>query len=109
MSIEDALILSTLLGQTRLISEALEALSVYDNQRRPRTQRVVKASHDHGAMWSGRGAETGLNASKLEKDFARAWDFIHYFDVEAHRNGALKMLHDSLISRGTSNVKTQEA
>lgn len=105
MSIEDALILSTLLGQTKSISEALEALKVYENQRRPRTQHVVKASHDQGVMWSGRGSETGLNASKLERDFARGWDFIHYFDVEAHRDE--QMLHDSLERQGTSDIETQ--
>lgn len=88
-SLEDALILSTLLGQTRSTSEALIALKVYDNQRRSRIQHGVKASHDQGVMWSGRGSETGLDASKLEKDFARGWNFIHHFDVKAHSDEAL--------------------
>lgn len=100
MSIEDALILSTLLGQTKTSHESLQALRIYDSIRRPRTQRVVKASHDQGVMWSGRGSETGLDAAKLERDFSQGWDFIHYFDVEAHRNEAMQMLNDSL--RGQS-------
>lgn len=100
MSIEDALILSTLLGQTKTSHEAVDALKIYDTTRRPRTQRVVKASHDQGVMWSGRGSETGLDATKLERDFSRGWDFIHYFDVAAHRNEALQMLKDSLRGQG---------
>lgn len=95
MSIEDALILSTLLGQIKTSHEALDALKIYDRARRPRTQRVVKVSHDQGVMWSGRGSETGLDATKLERHFSQGWDFIHYFDVEAHRNEALQMLNDS--------------
>lgn len=100
MSIEDALILSTLLGQTRTSHEALDALRVYDSTRRPRTQRVVKASHDQGVMWSGRGSETGLDATKLERDFSRGWDFIHFFDVETHRDEALQLLKASLGGQG---------
>lgn len=101
MSIEDAFILSTLLGQAKKIHEALEALKVYDAVRRPRTQRVVTASHDQGVMWSGRGLETGLDASKLEQSFSRGWDFIHFFDVEAHRKEALQLLNDCLGKRGS--------
>lgn len=100
MSIEDALILSALLGQTKTSQEAQEALRIYDSTRRPRTQRVVRASHDQGVMWSGRGSETGLDATKLERDFSRGWDFIHFFDVEAHRNKARKILKESLRRQG---------
>lgn len=100
MSIEDVLILSTLLSQTKTPHEALDALRIYDSTRRPRTQRVVKASHDQGVMWSGRGSETGLDATKLERDFSRGWVFIHFFDVEAQRNEALQTLNDSLRGQG---------
>lgn len=104
MSIEDALILSMLLAQTKTTHEALEALKVYDSQRRPRTQRVVKANNDQGVVWSGRGSETGLDASKLERDLSRGWDFIHFFDVEAHRNEALRILNESLGRKGAPGV-----
>ena len=100
MSIEDALILSTLLGQTKTSHEAQEALRIYDSTRLPRTQRVVKASHDQGVMWSGRGSETGLDATKLERDFSREWDLIHYFDSEAHHNKALQILDNSVRGQG---------
>lgn len=100
MSIEDALILSTLLGRTETSREAQEALRIYGSTRRPRTQHVVRASHDQGVMWSGRGSETGLDATKLERDFSRGWDFIHFFDVEAHRNKAVKILRESLRRQG---------
>lgn len=95
MSIEDSLILSTLLGQAKTAHEATKTLGIYDTLRRSRTQRVVKASHEQGVMWSGRGSETGLDAAKLEAKFAHGWDFIHYFDLEAHRDEALEMLRCS--------------
>ena len=53
MSIEDSLILSTLLGRAKTPVEVLTALKVYDQVRRPRTQRIVESSRATGDMLTG--------------------------------------------------------
>ncbi|KAK8069213.1 hypothetical protein PG994_005829 [Apiospora phragmitis] len=67
ISIEDRLILFTLLGGTTKPREALKALRVYDQVRRPRMLHVVEASKGTG-------------------------DFILDFDVEQHLSDALKLM-----------------
>ncbi|KAK8002393.1 hypothetical protein PG989_002112 [Apiospora arundinis] len=65
MSIEDSLILSALLGQATTSTEALRALRVYDQVRRPRTQQVVESSKGTSMISSRRGEETGLELEKI--------------------------------------------
>lgn len=96
MSIEDSLILSSLLGGAQSTSEVRAALRVYDSVRRPRTQQVVKSSKGVGVMWSGQDAETGLSAAKLREKLRTQWDFILKFDVQEHKNQALAMMRQEL-------------
>ena len=84
MAIEDSLILSTLLGASRIPSEAVTALRVYDQVRRPRTQRVVESSRATGDIMTGKGQETGLELAKLKEKLLPRWEFITDFDVEKH-------------------------
>lgn len=97
MSIEDALILSTLLGKSKTVSDAMIALRVYDIVRRPRTQRIVESSRGTGFMMTGRGEETRLHAHLLEEKLSPRWDFIHNHGVEEHRNDAVKILERELV------------
>lgn len=88
MSIEDSLILSTLLGKVKGPAEVATALRVYDEMRRPRTQRIVESSRGTGLIVSGRGEETGLDLAKLKEKLLPRWDFIITFDVQKHRDEA---------------------
>ncbi|KAI0158097.1 hypothetical protein GGR57DRAFT_510328 [Xylariaceae sp. FL1272] len=94
MSIEDSLILSTLLGHAKSPEEAVTALKVYDQVRRPRTQRIVESSFGTGAILMGRG-EGGLNPGNIGPFFSR-WDFIIDIDMENHRDQALKIMDTEL-------------
>ncbi|KAH9984473.1 salicylate hydroxylase [Xylariaceae sp. FL0662B] len=88
MSIEDSLIFSTLFGRIKTRAEALTALKVYDQVRRPRTQRIVESSRATGGMLTG--------SDKLElktlNSFMSRWDFIIDIDMEKHRDEALQMM-----------------
>ena len=53
VSIEDSLILSTLLGRIKTTAEARIALKIYDQVRRPRTQRIVESSRGTGWIVAG--------------------------------------------------------
>ena len=97
MSIEDSLILSTLLGSVNSSAEARIALEVYDELRRPRTLRVVETSHGTGLIGTGTKADFDLYDSKQMKDhLSSRWEFIRHFDLTEHRDQALKSLEAKL-------------
>lgn len=96
MSIEDSMILATLLERAKSASEARVALRVFDSVRRVRTQRVVESSKGTGLLVTGQDPETGLNAAKLQHALRHRWDFILDFDVEGHRDEALRQMEAEL-------------
>ncbi|KAI0481385.1 hypothetical protein GGR56DRAFT_630022 [Xylariaceae sp. FL0804] len=95
MSIEDSLILSTLLGRAKSTQEARVALEAYDEIRRPRTQRIVDSSRETGNILIGKGDKTGLEL-KQSGGLLRRWDFIIDLDVEKHRDKAIQVMEDKL-------------
>ncbi|KAI0897751.1 salicylate hydroxylase [Annulohypoxylon nitens] len=100
MTIEDSLILATLLGRAKSPTEALTALKVYDKVRRPRTQQIVESSRVTGTMITGVNEETKLDPKKFKTLMSR-WDFIIDIDMEKHRDEALQMMEDELKGEST--------
>ena len=96
MSIEDSMILSSLLRATKSLAEARVALRVYDSVRRARTQRVVESSKGIGRMSTAQDPETGLDAAKLREKLRHQWDFILDMDVAEHRERAMRQLESKL-------------
>ncbi|KAI1121715.1 salicylate hydroxylase [Nemania abortiva] len=96
MSLEDSLILSTLLGRARSCAAALIALKVYDQVRRPHTQRVVESSRVTGEILTGRGVGIGLDVEKLKESLSTRWDFILNSDNGKQRDDALEMMAERL-------------
>lgn len=95
MSIEDSLILSSLLGKAKSAADAIVALEVYDRVRRPRTQRIVESSRGTGEIAMGRG-ERGLELQWLRENFLPRWDFIIDFDNEKHLLESLDLMYNEL-------------
>lgn len=98
--IEDSMILSSLLGQAKSPAEARVALKVYDQVRRPRTQRLVDSSYTTGQILMGQYEESGLDAEKLRKVLAPRWDFIFDFDNVRHREEALELMRKEVAASG---------
>ncbi|KAJ5279594.1 salicylate hydroxylase [Penicillium angulare] len=98
MSLEDALILSTLLGLAKTRTEAQSALKVYDQVRRPRTQYIVDSSRVTGRILSGLGEETGLDIEKLKAKTLPRWPYIVDFDNEKARDEAVELMKKELAS-----------
>ncbi|KAG8163608.1 hypothetical protein KVR01_006905 [Diaporthe batatas] len=94
MAIEDSLILSTLLGHAETVAQALLALRVYDQVRRPRTQQVVESSRGTGMMRTGLDNEVGLDVMKFRQRLLSRWDFIIDFDSKQHCTDALAIMND---------------
>lgn len=100
MCVEDTLIMSALLGRVSSPGEAVLALKVYDEVRRPRTQHVVEASRRTGDFITGRDETVGLDAKRLQEALAGRWDFIMDFDNEKHRKEAVELLEARLLDGG---------
>lgn len=96
MTIEDALVLSAVLGRATSPKEACIALWVYDEVRRPRTQRIVESSRGTGLILAGRGEATGLDLDRLRGNVLSRWDFIIDFDNEKHRDDAVEKFNKKL-------------
>jgi salicylate hydroxylase len=92
ISVEDALILSALLGQITSREQAPAALKVYDEVRRPRTQRVVKSSRETGLIFCGRNPEYTLDVAGVQGKLPSRWDFILDFDNAKARDEAVQKL-----------------
>ncbi|KAK2595021.1 hypothetical protein QQS21_007275 [Conoideocrella luteorostrata] len=96
MSIEDTLVLSTLLGRSKNTAQAVVALRVYDQVRRPRTQRIVESSRETGMILTGRGGETGLDLAKLKEKLLPRWAFIVDFDNAKALDEAVQLMDEEL-------------
>lgn len=92
MSIEDSLVLSTLLGNAQTVAHAIIALKVYDTARRERTQRIVESSRETGFIMTGKGKETGLNLKVLKEKLPQRWNFIINFDNKKHCEEAVELM-----------------
>ncbi|KAK6067201.1 salicylate 1-monooxygenase SalA [Seiridium cupressi] len=95
MSIEDSMILYTLLGRSKTPADALTALKVYDQVRRPRTPRVVESSRVTGEVLTGISEQTASYV-KRPGTLLRRWDFIPDIDMENHRNEAVSIMEAAL-------------
>lgn len=98
ISIEDALVLSSLLASVKSPKEVPVALQVYDEVRRPRTQRVVSSSKETGLIFTGRNPEYSMDIAGLRGKLKPRWDFILDFDNAKARDEAVAMFQ-SRISR----------
>jgi salicylate hydroxylase len=92
ISIEDALILSSLLAHVKSPHEVATALQVYDEVRRPRTQRVVESSKGTGLIFTGRNPEYPMSCAGLQGKLSPRWDFILDYDNEKARDEAVQLL-----------------
>lgn len=88
-AIEDAMILEHLLGQVENPNQLDAAFEVYDQIRRPRTQRIVHSSSGTGMIINGRGPGVGLDLEKAQESLPGRWAFIYGQDQAEHKQEAL--------------------
>jgi salicylate hydroxylase len=80
--LEDALILSRLLGQVNETSQLASAFQVYDAIRRPRAQAVVRTSQEAGDLYSFSHPEIGADMDKIVENFQQRFLWIWEHDLE---------------------------
>ncbi|KAF2692089.1 salicylate hydroxylase [Lentithecium fluviatile CBS 122367] len=91
-AIEDAMVLETLLGETKDPTGLAAAFKAYDQVRRPRTQKIVHSSYGTGLITCGRGEGISLDINKIRESMPGRWAFIYEQDQAQHRKEALSVL-----------------
>lgn len=99
MSMEDSLILSSLLSRSKTTEEALCALEAYDEIRRPRTQKIVESSRVMGWLATGKDDEVGLNAEGIGRKMTGFFSFIHDLDMQKHLDQAVETYNRNLVAK----------
>ncbi|KAI1134100.1 mannitol 1-phosphate dehydrogenase [Hypoxylon sp. FL0543] len=90
MCIEDCFVLSRLLGEAKDVQDLDKVFQVYDEVRRPRTQKLVKTSKEAGMLYDFELEGDDLEA--IEKNFKSRMSWIWDEDLEGELEKALSML-----------------
>ena len=98
MVIEDAYVLSSLLGKIKDSKHLEKVFEAYDTFRRPRAQKVVETSADAGELYDLEAEETGTCLDKIGKNVRIRWRWIWDIDLVTHlyeaENQLQKLLKD---------------
>ena len=81
--LEDALILSHLLGKATDVSQLDAAFEVYDAICRPRGQEIVRTSNEAGHLYTLTHAECGEDITKVVTNANQRFQWIWTHDLEA--------------------------
>ncbi|KAM0303000.1 hypothetical protein HYE67_011116 [Fusarium culmorum] len=90
-AIEDALVLSELLGRVQSLHDIEPAFTAYDAIRRPRTERVVQTSRQAMKLFTFTDAAVGDDVEKWKQAWEGRMNWIWDIDLEAHVADALDM------------------
>ncbi|OWP05831.1 salicylate 1-hydroxylase [Marssonina coronariae] len=80
-AIEDAFVLSNLLGQVKSANGIEKAFHAYDAVRRPRSQKVVKTSRDAAAIYEFEDENLGTDLDKIRRRLEERYDWIWNEDL----------------------------
>ena len=80
-AIEDAFILSNLLGKVNSANEIEQALRAYDAVRRPRSQKVVTTSREAGAIYEFEDESLGTDLKRIKERLESRYNWIWNEDL----------------------------
>ncbi|CAK7232753.1 hypothetical protein SCUCBS95973_008362 [Sporothrix curviconia] len=90
--IEDALVLSHILGKITSPANLTKAFQVYDGIRRPRGQKVVHTSQEAGELYSFNHADYGNDMARIVDNFRQRFLWIWEHDLQADLDRADQQL-----------------
>jgi salicylate hydroxylase len=96
-AIEDAFVLSNLLGKINSTSEIERAFQSYDAVRRPRSQKVVTTSREAGKLYEFEDEELGQDLEKIRRRLEMRYNWIWNEDLPQQ----LKKAEDMMESRAS--------
>lgn len=86
MALEDAYVLSKLLGQTQAPSDIEKAFRSYDIKRRERTQKLVTTSREAGCIYEFHGEGIGDDIVTMKENLDQRYAWIWNEDLEKTSN-----------------------
>lgn len=105
MALEDAYILSELLGQVQCADELEIALEAYNHVRHARTMKLVETSRMCGDVYEFLGPDTGDDVRKIDQDLRTRYDWIWDADVADQLTDAIDILQ-TLRKEDTKDMNT---
>ncbi|EON99797.1 putative mannitol 1-phosphate dehydrogenase protein [Phaeoacremonium minimum UCRPA7] len=88
MAMEDAYVLSQVIGRVEDPKDLEQAFQIYDAVRRPRTQRLIQNSRISGQCWQFRYDGVEDDPVKLREQLDERFRWIWYHDLEAELKAA---------------------
>ena len=92
MALEDAYVLSNLLGLVEQVDEIDGAFRVFDATRRPRTQKLVTTSRECGETYDLENEDVGDDVQKLKRNLDERQRWIWDHDLEGDMVKAREMM-----------------
>ena len=105
MALEDALVLSHLLGQVDDGNNLEKAFQAYDETRRLRTQKLVTTSREAGEMYDLEGAGIGDDLDKFRANMNVRMNWIWDEDLEEELGNARNILARGLPGEDVNGAK----
>jgi salicylate hydroxylase len=94
MAIEDALVLSQLLGQVQEKTDLQKAFKAYDAVRRPRTQKLVSTSRDAGCLYEFQKESVRDDVEALRNNLEGRMRWVWDIDLEEHLQEAMRIYRE---------------
>ncbi|KAL9001642.1 MAG: hypothetical protein Q9188_005395 [Gyalolechia gomerana] len=95
-AIEDASVLQELLGRVHHKGKIVKALSVYDQVRRPRAERVVATSREAGYLFTMQAEGVKDDVVKMRENIEKRMEWIWGQDIQAQNQAAVDLFEDNL-------------
>ena len=95
-AIEDALVLSTLLGQVKSLADIEDAFKAYDAVRRPRSQRVVTTSREASHLYELENETIKYDLDKARKELEVRCKWIWDEDLSAQVKTAQDAMSEAI-------------
>lgn len=102
MALEDAYIMSSLLGAAQKSSDIESAFRAFDAVRRPRTQKLVSTSREAGELYALEAEGVGDDLHKLRERLLPRYDWIWDANLEEELAEAMSIMGGEGVMRVVS-------
>ena len=94
MALEDAFIMSRLLGSIHDAKDIESAFAAFDAVRRPRTQKLVTTSKEAGEIYEFEGEGLGDDVQKITQNLQHRYDWIWKEDLDQQLERAMDFMRN---------------
>lgn len=96
MAIEDALVMCNVMGLVHDSADIPRAFEAYDTVRRPRSQRLVDTSREHGMLYEMELPGVEDDEDKIRHELSYRMKWVWDIDLQAHVEEAKKLYREEV-------------